>query len=179
MSNLIQNRQLVVWSDEALAYYLHMIDTVPNVSGALCQMDANPALGDFKLAHANGLSNPRMLAFAADCALWRGHVVVPYAIEKTASTTDFRFYNPNKPARTDDTDDGGSRIWVKESGEWGHKSGQTASCGMVCTCSPSRSPSTGISLIGASPSWLAHGTCGYVHPRLCRYQRELGDPSSR
>ena len=119
LSNLIQNRQLVVFSDEALSYYLHTIDTVPNVSGMLCQMDAGPALADFKAAIAGGLSNPRMLAFAADCAPWRGHVVVPYAIEEQANTTDFRIYNPNTPARKGQADDGESRIWVKKNGTWG------------------------------------------------------------
>ena len=121
LSNLIQNRQLVTFSDEALSYYLHMIDSVPNVSGMLCQMDANPAMSDFKSAIANGLSNPRMLAFAADCALWRGHVVVPYAVEEQDNTTDFRIYNPNTPARKETADDGGSRIWVKKNGTWGFK----------------------------------------------------------
>ena len=121
LSNLIQNRQLVVFSDEALAYYLHTIDTIPNVSGMLCQMDAGPALDDFKSAIAKGLSNPRMLAFAADCAPWRGHVVVPYAVEEKDNTTDFRIYNPNTPARKANVDDGGSRIWVKEDGTWGFK----------------------------------------------------------
>ena len=95
LSNWIQSRQLVTFSDEGLAYYLDRIDEVPNIDGALCHMDARPALIDVKLALAAGLSNPRMLAFSADCLPWRGHVVVPYGVEDAGKFERIRMYNPN------------------------------------------------------------------------------------
>lgn len=121
LSDWIQGRQLVVFSDEALSYYLEKIDSIPNTEGALCQMDARPALTDVEMAIGSGLSNPRMLAFSADCLPWRGHVVVPYGVEQGDGVKTIRVYNPNKPARQENPDDGGSYIWVKpQSGEWGH-----------------------------------------------------------
>jgi hypothetical protein len=120
LSNWIQTRQLVIFSDEGLSYYLTQIDDIPNVSGQLCQMDARTALNDFKAALNNGLANPRMLAFAKNCAPWDGHVVVPYNVEKDGSTENIRLWDSNRPAATDDVSDQDSRIWVKTgNGEWG------------------------------------------------------------
>jgi hypothetical protein len=121
LSKWIQTRQLVVFSDEGLSFYLTQIDDIPNVSGQLCQMDARTALNDFKAALNNGLANPRMLAFAKNCAPWDGHVVVPYNVEKDGSTENIRLYDSNRPAATDDVSDKDSRLWVKTgNGEWGY-----------------------------------------------------------
>jgi hypothetical protein len=42
LSKTIQSRQLVMFSDEAMSYYLDKIDHVPNVFGELCTMDGRP-----------------------------------------------------------------------------------------------------------------------------------------
>jgi len=121
LSKWIQTRQLVVFSEEALSFYLTQIDEIPNVFGDFCQMDARTALNDLKAALNGSLANPRMLAFAKNCAPWEGHVVVPYNVEKGGTTENIRLYDPNRPAKTGDPSDKDSRIWVKTgSGEWGY-----------------------------------------------------------
>lgn len=122
LSNWIQGRQLVTVSDEGLSYYLDKIDSVANVEGDLCHMDARPALKDVQKALEGGLANPRMLAFAADCLPWRGHVVVPYAVEATSDGKQrIRVYDPNRPAKADDVTDDGSFITVNpELGTWSY-----------------------------------------------------------
>jgi len=122
LSKWIQTRQIVNFSDEALSFFLEQLDTIPNIAGALCHMDARPALTDVNNALNSGLSNPRMIAFSADCLPWRGHVVIPYGLEPgTGEKKTIRVYNPNKPAKKDNPHDEGSFITVDpESGEWSH-----------------------------------------------------------
>jgi hypothetical protein len=118
LSNAIQNRQLVVWSDEGLSYFLNALDTIPNVGTELCKMDARPALKDVSLDLAKGLKNPRMICFAANCWPFKGHVVVPYAIE---GGDHIRVYDPNRPGRTGNADDHNSFFDVKLSdGSWSY-----------------------------------------------------------
>jgi hypothetical protein len=123
LSNWIQSRQLVMFSDEAMSYYLEKLDDIPNVDGELCEMDARPALEDMKLAIASGLSDPRMIAFAKNCAPWDGHVVVPYAVEAPGGAFEqIRVYDPNKPAATGDPSDQNSLFEVDtDNGKWSYQ----------------------------------------------------------
>jgi len=122
ISNIIQSRQLVVFSDEAMSYFLDKIDDVPNVSGNLCEMDANPALASVKQALANKLLNPLILAFAKNCSPVDGHVVVPYSIEDDGKFKRIRCYDPNHPALTDDPNDENSFFTVNTAnGSWSYK----------------------------------------------------------
>ena len=158
LSKTIQSRQLVMLSDEAFSFYLDKIDSVPNVSGQLCQMDGRPALADVEKSIKNGLTNPRILCFAKNCALWEGHVVVPYDLEPPFTSGGIemrriRVYDPNRPAVTVfDTDpkkaEKQSRTLISASSRCargtarGATSGVTATLGMASTFSPLRFQNT-------------------------------------
>jgi hypothetical protein len=125
LSKLIQSRQLVVWSDEAVSYYLGELDDIPNVTGMLCEMDARPALTDVKASVGpEGWTNPRMIALARRCWPWEGHVVLPYATRADQAVPDHNdilVYDPNKPAQIAKIDDRKSYIVVSpSSGKWSY-----------------------------------------------------------
>jgi hypothetical protein len=97
LSQTIQSRQLVTFSDEALGFYLNKWDVVPGVNGNFCVMDARPELAEMQAALGSGLADPPMLAFAKNCSPFDGHVVVPYAVETAGSAKRIRAYDPNLP----------------------------------------------------------------------------------
>jgi hypothetical protein len=121
LSNFVQSRQLAMMSDEALAYYLHQIDVVPNVAGTSCRMDARTALTNLTTALGHGLDDPVMLAFAKACSLFEGHVVVPYNIESDGDLRRIRVWDSNRPARTNSASDQNSAFTVDPAdGDWSY-----------------------------------------------------------
>jgi hypothetical protein len=122
LSNLIQSRQLVMFSDEALSYFFDQLDNIPNVSGEICEMDARPALEDVKACvGSEGYQNPRMIAICNACLPWEGHVMVPYGTHPSGDKEDIVVYDPNKPAEILNIDDRHSFIEVDpSSGDWSY-----------------------------------------------------------
>jgi len=119
LSKLIQSRQLVNFSDEAISYFLSQLDAIPKI--ASCEMDARPALNDMKNAIAFNLADPRMLAFAKSCSFFTSHVVVPYNMEANGQFQNIFVYDSNNPAKKDTPDDLSRCFKINPSnGDWSY-----------------------------------------------------------
>jgi hypothetical protein len=133
LSHFIQSRQLVMWSDEALTFFLDKLDDIPEVSP--CVMDARPALtqvNNYVLDSSIPHMAPYMIAFSKGCITdgLVGHVTVPYKIEPEGQNQNIKVYDPNRPANKDNAtdkndpnqpNDNGSMYWVNPTnGMWSY-----------------------------------------------------------
>ena len=122
LNDVIQTRQLAVFSDEAMSFFLDKIDDIPNVNGNLCKMDARPALANVAVAIANQFNDPLFLAFCKNCSPADGHVVVPYNIENAGASQHIRCYDPNHPGVRDNPSGQNSYFAVNpNNGAWSYK----------------------------------------------------------
>lgn len=118
ISHYVQDRQLVVYSDEGMSYFLNQIDSIGVVGGDPCEMDARTALSGIRSALAGNLDDPVMLAFARRCWPWEGHVVVPYQIDEGAKSF-LHLYNPNQPANPQDATVADTQLAIRDQdGDW-------------------------------------------------------------